>query len=235
MKFRKLIALAGCAAMMLTGCGEHLASAERMKNYAERSVSGETVEFVEEISERRLHFRTKERGVEFDVWTFGKDVQVDGEHVWYSSDYGIACNYEDGVYNLYRKEIEELMEDCELKPVVYSPQFDRLSEFTLAVDENASEEQLDKITTFLGGLRDIAEREAKVHTDGFGITFVVSVLWHGEDGYVAAKGDASFAQNITADTPNERLDIRNYERSSNRTDNATAPNRNGVLLEVKGQ
>lgn len=230
-----LILLCAAAVLLLTGCGEQLATADQMKEFAVKSAHGEEVELVEEISERRLHFRTKERGVEFDVWTFGSEVQIDGSHVYYTDDYAIAADYEDGVYNLYRKEIEELIEDCELKTVVYSPQFDRLSEFTIAVDENASEEQLDKISTFLGGLRDIAEREAKAHTDGFGITFVVSVLWHGEDGYVATKGDSSFAQSIKAGTPDERLDIRNYERSANRTDNATAPDRNGVLLEVKGQ
>ena len=223
------------AAVVLAGCGEHLASTDRMKEYAAEVANGEAIGSFEVISERRIHCVTKDRGIAFDVWTFGSEVQVDGSHVYYTSDYGIAADFEDGVYNLYRKDLEKLIEDCGLKPVVYSPQFDRLSEFTFAIEDNASEEQLGKVNAFLAGLRDIAAREKQAQY-GNNIAFPCKVVWRAEDGfYYAAKGSDGVEQAIRADTPDEWLDVRNYVRSANHSDNVTAPDRNGVLLELKAQ
>lgn len=221
--------------VLMVGCGPKYATDDQMMEFAAAATHGEKAEFAGKIGERRLHFKT-ERGVEFDVWTFDKDIQIDGTHVCYTDEYGIADDYDDGVYNLYKPEIEKLMADCGFRVVVYSPQFDCLSSFTLAVDESVSQEQTEKITAFLTGLRDIAKREATMHSDGFFVKFPVEVKWHAADGsYYNAKSAEGWTLNIAASTSDAQLDIRRWERSTVRSENVVSPDRNGVLLEVTGK
>ncbi|MBR5712386.1 MAG: hypothetical protein IKX54_02215 [Lachnospiraceae bacterium] len=221
------------ASVFTTGCGPNYATDEQMKEYAAGVTHGETAKFAEKIGERRLHFTT-ERGVEFDVWTFDKDIQIDGSHVCYTSDYGIADDYEEGVCNLYKAEIEKLMEDSGLRVVVYSPQFDCLSAFTLAVDESASEKQIAKVNAFLAGLRDIAKREEAFHSDGFSISFSCVGYLRGANGlyHRVLTGRDGWELVITANTPDEYLNVRNWTRTDVSSENVVSPDRNGVLVEV---
>lgn len=219
--------------ILMVGCGPTYATDEQMKEYAATVTHGEKAEFVEKIGERRLHYKT-ERGVEFDVWTFDKDIQIDGSHVCYTDEYGIADDYDDGVYNLYKEEIERLMEGCGLNVKLYSPQFDCLSAFTLVVDESVLQEQAGKIDTFLTGLRDIAKREAALHSDGYSVKFPCEVKLHAEDGYYNTKSAEGWTLTITASTPDAYLDIRKWVRSDTRSENVVSPDRNGVLVEVTG-
>lgn len=235
-RLRTILIVGLLAALCLAGCGQSYADEGQMKAFAANSAHGETVEFVNAISERRLHFRTKERGVEFDVWTFEKEIMIDGSHVCYTDDYGIADNYEDGVYNYYKQEIESLIAAAGLQATVYSPQYDRLSAFTLAIDENIADEQANRIREFFAGLRDIAVREAKLHTDGFGLKFPCSIVLHTEDGrYVELKAAGGGELVITAATTDAQMDFRNFARGDHFTENVTAPTRNGVLFEVRAQ
>ena len=230
-----LLLVALLTSAVTVGCGPQYATDDQMMEYAATVTHGEKAEFVEKIGDRRLHFKT-ERGVEFDVWTFDKDIKIDGSHVCYTDEYGIADDYEDGVCNLYKAEIEKLIADCGFKIVVYSPQFDCLSAFTLAIDEPISEEQTDTVNAFLTGLRDIAKREAAAHSDGFSVKFDCNAYWHGADGYYKAgiTGEG-WNMSITASTPDASLDIRQWAHTNALSDNVVSPDRNGVLLEVAGE
>ena len=231
-----VLLVAAMTSVIAVGCRPNYATDDQMMEYAGTVTHGETAMLVDKIGERRLHFSTA-RGVEFDVWTFDKDIQIDGVHVCYTDDYGIADDYEDGVCNLYKAEIEKLMEECGLKVVVYSPQFDCLSAFTLAIDETAAEEQKEKVNAFLTGLRDIAKREAEHHIDGYSMTFTCGGYFHGADEayYKALANGGGWLLSITASTPDEFLDVSKWERTDSRSENVVAPDRNGVLLEVTGE
>ena len=120
--------------------------------------------------------------------------------------------------------------------MTYSPQFDCLSAFTLAIDATIAQEQADKINAFLTGLRDIAKREAAVHSDGYTVTFKCNANWHEVDGYYKAyiTGEG-WILSITASTPDSSLDIRQWAHTNTLTDNVVSPDRNGVLLEMTGE
>ena len=73
-----LLLVALLTSAVTVGCGPQYATDDQMMEYAATVTHGEKAEFVEKIGDRRLHFKT-ERGVEFDVWTFDKDIKIDGK------------------------------------------------------------------------------------------------------------------------------------------------------------
>ena len=235
--------LAGClialATVLLSGC-EHYASEERMKEYAAGCAYGETVEFVKKISDRRLQFKTKERGIVFDVWTFPTEIDIERPDLIHEEGYALANNYRDALYDTYRPEIEKLMEQYGLSVKEYSYRFDCISDFFFAVDFTVTEEQIDRINGFLRGLRDLNNKVwlafPPVSAQRIDFSCKIAFLWEDGHYYYGVDGGRNFT--IEPWTTDEKLDIRRFRKATTELTNSPADVRvpvNGVLIEVKAE
>lgn len=104
-----LLASAVCLAAM-TGCFPKYAPESEVKEYAQKTAH-EEIELVGKVDgeDHTWKFRSKDRDLEFEVWTDANSISIDGSDFGYTGTYSIQDNYWKKVNMYYNDTMTELL------------------------------------------------------------------------------------------------------------------------------
>lgn len=181
----------------------------------------EEIELVEQIDDDTYLFRSCVRDLEFEVNVKADTYTIDGEPFGYTGGYSYPNNYDVKVYGLYKERIEKLIADHGFE--IYETSFENIqdmpciNEFTIGANENLDTPEIENINDFLYCLREIAREEQQYRNDDenkfkFCVYFHWAQKWNGRENlFIRLKGNDGWRIQLTDDSSDEELDVRNYE------------------------
>lgn len=239
-KFLKMITavIVVGATVLCSGCRAKYADESEITTYAQNLVKGETIECMGETEEHKFHFISKDRTLEFDVWSEAGTVNIDGANFGYTGDYNMYNDYLKNVNLYYEERVYRLLQKYGFDNYRKCEDYYSLRVMKFSLPEIMSQKQKENFNTFLAELKAIVKEERERHTAN--IYSQYTAMYNIEVWYKTSQGD--YLRTVGLNNSDYTTDIlpddvvykiENMHKSNMVVQNIITPLRDGILIEVE--
>ncbi len=241
-KFFRIITVIIVAGMtvLCSGCRPKYATENDVKTYAQNIVKGENIECVGEAEQHKFHFISKDRNLEFDVWSEAGTINIDGANFGYTGDYHINNDYLKNVNLYYEKRVYTLLKKYGFDNYRKSDDYYSLRILEFSLPEIMSMKEKENFDEFLAELKKIVIEENNKHTEN--IYNEYSAMYNVEVWYKTPQGD--YLRTLGLNNNNYSTDIlpddtvyklEDIPKSNMVVQNIIRPLRDGILIEFSSE